>query len=266
MNDENGEDLIGKMKVSGAHSRARILREAKLYNYLQKAKRRNHRKRHKSSVATFADKASHLACVANMLEQLGAVPTPARGRRAASGHYDRAVAVMQIALRRRLTCVKKPMQYKDSARTVRKSYRRMVADLKWAQAQAPRAGSIAACVPGGDLNLFRGGDRAKKTEWPKKFAMMLGAFCNIPHLSLTPTGDVQNWGVSNPAVRAYLRRARAQFAGTSAPQVVEMVTPAFLHHTPLGHESVGRGRSARATQQAVKYAAIPRKLIPRAWQ
>ena len=34
-NDENGEDLIGKLKVSGAHTQAMIVRQSKIHNYLQ---------------------------------------------------------------------------------------------------------------------------------------------------------------------------------------------------------------------------------------
>lgn len=264
-NDENGEDLIGKLKVSGAHTQAMIVRQSKIHNYLQQRTTRWYRKRHKSTARTFADDPLHISCVSNMLARIRETPAAHR-LQAATCKYSLAINTLGLALRRRLICRKHVMQHKH-ARDVVINYRQMVANMQWLEAQPAREGSWADWVskgmPRNGLTYRARDGTSKPVKWHLKFASMVGGFLGMCALNCGsgPSSDVNNFGKANVAVRAYLRELRAKYLTISVAERNAMITPEFLEKTPLGTEK-RRGAGIVVSE----YPLIERNYIAAAFQ
>ena len=76
LNDENGEDFVGRMKTSGAYTVAALMWRSKLFNYFERLRSHNRRKRHKSTGGCMIKEQWYLTCKSHGSEGIAA------GRRA----------------------------------------------------------------------------------------------------------------------------------------------------------------------------------------
>ena len=226
---------------------------------MQQRTTKYYRKRHKSTAAQFATDTAHLSCVANMLHQLP--PLVASRYVPEKARHARAEAILALGLRRWLVTCKQPMQHKH-ATVVKKSYRQMVADLRWLEQQPARPGSIRHWEASGmpDAGPFVQVDgKRKHIDWNRKTASKLSGFLGMCALncSNSSNSDVNSFGTGNIAARRYLKEARQTFDGHSQAEKATMLTPLFLHANPLGTDRKG---------EKIPYTMTKRVLLPGVWR
>lgn len=237
MNDENGEDFVGRMKVSGSFSPSELHRRSKLFNTYQKMHAHTRRKRHRSSAICMVEDGNYLTCVFNIFAELQGRPHNREVENVS--HRDRAVAMMMLALQRRKRCTRKPIEHVQTRRT-EVSYRQIIANLRVEKTMAALAGSaadyIAKGFPQGGLRRASKGVPGKGSEvkWPTGFVQDLHAAivrCEISYD--VRKADFANFGpILAPAVMKYVRQARSLwYSKRLIPQEFGI---RFLHCTPLG--------------------------------
>ena len=247
MNGEDGEDKIGRMKESGAFSESQLIRRSKLFNYLEQQKAVSYRKRHKSSSTTHQDDPEHLVAIASLHHQLS--QRPAASRKDRTSRRQAARLGLHAALERRKISRRRPIAHKDTG-FVSVSFRQMVSNLR-----ADKAAPVKACSAADylahdhDPNFLRrdgkGDDagvpgKGDKVDWLKKFSEEISFCVTRSGVSYQPGtgGDFNNFGKSAAAARHHVRQARGgRQAGAlvgTATELRAMITPKFLHETPLG--------------------------------
>ena len=245
-NDENGEDFVGRMKESGAHSVAALKRRSKLFNLLEALKAKWRRKRHHSSQKCDIREQEHLSCIFNLFAELSN-----RNATAIKTSYckrERAIKLMAQALAGRKQHRRKPIEHVHDKRTV-VSYRQLVANMRAQDAKLTEAYG-QPYLPGSARDWREQGCRHGVLRRPKNGVPGAGTVVNWPK---DFAGDVRQalvridlpegrWGKSDKAVLAYLKVARPHLGRNEYlldADKNDIFTEAFLHNTPLGHDRHG---------------------------
>jgi hypothetical protein len=248
-NDENGEDFVGRMKESGAHSVAALKRRSKLFNLLEALKAKWRRKRHHSSQKCDIREQEHLSCIFNLFAELSN-----RNATAIKTSYckrERAIKLMAQALAGRKQHRRKPIEHVHDKRTV-VSYHQLVANMRAQDAKLTEAYG-QPYLPGSARDWREQGCRHGVLRRPKNGVPGAGTVVNWPK---DFAGDVRQalvridlpegrWGKSDKAVLAYLKVARPHLGRNEYlldADKNDIFTEAFLHNTPLGHDRHGRVR------------------------
>jgi hypothetical protein len=238
LNDENGEDFVGRMKTSGAYTVAALMRRSKLFNYFERLRSHNRRKRHKSSSGCMIQEQWYLTCIFNICRALE--QRPADRKVSPHGAGGRAQRLIGVVLDARKHCRRKPIDHVQSRRT-EVCYRQIVADLRASsEKEGHDAGSAVDYISKGCKHgiLRRPKDgvpgEGSVVEWPRAFLQdithaitRVGISCSAKSIDFAHFGPVLA-----PAVKAYVKKARLKYYSQAVlpPNFDE----AFLHHTPLG--------------------------------
>lgn len=239
-NDENGEDFVGRMKESGAHSVAELKRRSKLFNLLEALKARMRRKRHHSSQKCEIEHQEHLSCIFNLYNELTA--RSATMIRPVYSKRERAIQLIIEALKRRKVSRRKPIEHVQDKRT-EVSYRQLVANMR---AQEAKLNELFGrpYLPGSARDWMNQGCKHGVLRRPKNGVPGAGTVVNWPHDFCSDVRQALvridmpegRWGASDKAVLAYLRKARPILGRNEylLEDGVDIFTEKFLHTTPLG--------------------------------
>ena len=291
-NDENGEDFIGRLKVSRAYSEAQLIRRSKLFNPLERQRTLTYRKRHKSSSVAHMKDTDHLISIVSLLHQLDL--RNIKSIRARTSQRALAAQALGGMLARRQTSQRRPIEHRNDGK-VAISFRQMVANLRADNAEPKLPGSAQDWIDHDfDPKYLRktpsaaqqqNNQKGAKVDWWKKLVEEVNFFVCRSGVDWRdgPAGDFNNFGKRSAEVRRYVGQARGK--GSTAGALVgskkdlqELMTEKFMHETPLGSATVSphvlaldpfavvtpRLAAAPALQPAPAPAAAPSVAAPAA--